>query len=437
MLSVRISLALFSILFLLSCVGPVKEIKYQFEDSMDDPISYIDNPQSLKEISNNFNLEISWSLNLGDSGKRNFKSPIDDNNIYFVSHIGIISSHNINSQELLWSYQHSNKILSGLSLSATNIFFVDSKGYLCSLSKTGKLEWKAYVGEVLSPPLVLSSSVIVNLISSKFVSLNIIDGSINWSYNSPSGPLKILSWEEMIENEGKIYSGIAGGKIIAINAENGSLIWETTFSPPKGSSEIERSNDTTSNLIIDEFFVYGISSNGNIAALNINNGEIIWSRPLSSFYGMTSNDNYLFVTHNSGSVYSLSKETNKVKWRNSDFLGRDLSKGYLFDGYIIVSDFEGYLHFLNIDNGFEEARIKIGDTYHTMISKIKDDEMIVVSLDGTLYKIIVQLKNKLSVNKAVELEDKNGLISDNDSNSDIKKKNNQEDSLFDNLIFWD
>ena len=114
----------------------------------------------------------------------------------------------------------------------------------------------------------------------------IADGSVNWTYKVPSSPLPIRSWGELTIFENILYAGIGSGKVITINITDGSLIWETTYSSPKGVSEIERSNDTTRKVIVDEFALYAISSKGNIAAISKINGEILWSRALSSFDGM-------------------------------------------------------------------------------------------------------------------------------------------------------
>lgn len=191
--------------------------------------------------------------------------------------------------------------------------------------------------------------------------MSIIDGSFLWKYKLPSSPLPIRSWGEISINNNIIYIGSASGKVSAINALNGTLIWESTFSPPQGSSEMERSNDSTSKVIVDEFVIYAVSSKGSIASLSSDNGQILWARPLSSFKGMTSDKDNLYVTHNSGSIYALSKETSKVKWRNSDLLGRDVSRGFIFNNLLIVSDFEGYVHFIDLDDGNIIARTKLSD----------------------------------------------------------------------------
>ena len=430
-LLVRNSFLLLISFFLISCVGPIKEIKYQIEDSMDDSTSFVDEPTALKDIDNRSNIDLILDLRVAGSGLSNFKYPINGEIIYVPSSENKITSYNFISLEEKWIYEHSTKISAGLSLSKKYIFFIDDLGYLCALSINGNLEWKSYVGETYSPPLALDNSVIVKLVNNKFISLSQIDGSEIWFYKIPSGPLSIKSWAEIIESNGFIFAGISGGKVIALDSKNGFLLWETTYSQPKGSSEIDRSNDTTSNPIVDDALLYAISSNGNIAALTKSEGVIVWSRQLSSFYGMTSDQDSLYITHNSGSIYALSKDDNKVLWRNTDFVGRDIKKGYLFNSLLIVSDFEGYLHFLNIKNGNEDSRIKIGDSPIIFMYKLGDNELIALSLTGILYK----LKIKSNTNNLLN-EDNVSFQNLDDKHPNTNMTDNNE-SIFDSLIFWD
>jgi len=200
---------------------------------------------------------------------------------------------------------------------------------------------------------------------------------------------------------------------------------------------MERSNDTTSKVIVDEFVIYAVSSIGSIASLSSDNGQILWARPLSSFKGMTSDKDNLYVSHNSGSIYALSKETSKVKWRNSDLLGRDVSRGFIFNNLLIVSDFEGYVHFIDLDDGNIIARTKLSDDLIlNPVSGLEGKSLFFVSINGSFNELSFNFhKSKIiTSNSSESLEE----IDVNDSeNIKSNKKIDNEDSILDKLIFWD
>lgn len=435
---VKISFVLTLFFFLCSCLGPVKELKYQIEDSWEDSASFVDNPTPLVDLDNKIDILAQSKSSLSGDSKRNFKLAFSDDKVFYASEDGLVSCLNIINNEILWDFRHQEKILAGLTADSKNIYFVDYEGYLNALSIKGFLEWRSFVGEVFAPPLVSGDSVIIRSSSNRFISLNTIDGQELWSYQLPIPTLSIRSWGEMSLKDNVIYSGISSGKIIALNVSDGTLIWEGTYSQPKGSSEIERSNDTTSKPVVDDSIVYIVASTGNIAALSRVDGSVLWSRPLSSFVGMGADDEMLYITHNSGSIYAVDKESNKVKWRNSDFLGRDVSKPVFYRNYLIISDYEGYLHFLDNKTGQTLARVKVSSSILLEPIVIPDSEnLIICSISGDIMVIAINsIEYKAKVKS--EADEKTNLNDDINDEEKIKAKSAQDDeSIIDTLIFWD
>lgn len=436
----KTSFLFLSFFLLSSCFGPIKEINYQIEDSMDDEDVFISDPKPLNEdFINQFDLDVISTISLDGESKRSLYISKFDNFLIYPSYDGKVSLVDFHNKIIIWTYKHTSKITAGSSFGDNKIYFVDYDGYLVALSIDGKLEWKSYVGEVFSPPLNTSNGVVVKDSNNKFFSLNQIDGSLLWDYKTPNSPLPLRSWGELTLSDEIIYAGISAGKVLALNSNNGTLIWENTFSPPKGVSEIERSNDTSSKVLVDEYAVYAVSSQGNIASIAKEDGVILWSRPMSSYIGVDINDQSIIVTHNSGSIYSLNKETKKINWRNSDLIGRDVSRPFIFDKFVVVSDYEGYLHFIDLNSGLIRARVKLADSnlLYPIIGE-QPMEFIVVTLEGQVN--VVSIKNSLlndSQKNEEELK-KQQNIENIESENDIKDNpETKEDSLIDTLIFWD
>ena len=426
------------LVFLMSCLGPVKELQYQIEDSLEDTTLNIDNPSPLKEISNSIELNILSNFSIDGDLPLNLKPTIlnDDKFILVASFDGLVYLLGQNDLAIKMKYQHELNIIAGLAYQGGKIFFVDSKGYLCAISNNGLLEWKVFVGEVYSPPKITEKLVIVRTTNNKFVASSLIDGSEIWKYQAISPQLNIRSWGQINSDDSALFAGINSGKIIAINLDDGSLIWERTFSPPSGSSEIERANDVTSEPIVGNSIIYTISSKGKIAAISKTEGVILWDRSLSSFDGLLDNENNIFVSHNSGSVYSLFKETGKVLWRNADLLGRDVKRGAIFKDKIMVTDYEGYIHFININTGNIVAREKFSDSQISTIIPINNSSIFYVFYrNGDIFKINVGDEN---ISNNIQSSVKKYQDSDDIDFEESDKKNiNEEETLLDNLIFWD
>ena len=429
---VKIKLIFLLSIFLSSCFGPVKELKYQIEDSMEDRSIYVSNPNPLNELDNKLFINVEETSSFDDDTLRNFKIFSKGDLIYYISQSGLINSFNLKTNKLKNIYKNSINISSGINGDDEFLYYVDVRGYLTCYSIPNGLNWKSFVGEVYSPPEVSDGKIFVKDTNNKFYALNAKDGSLIWTYQLPSPSLSIRSWAPMTISEGILYSGGPSGKIIAINSNNGTLLWETTFSQPKGSSEIQRSNDVTSSLIMDDFQLFVVSSQGNVASIAKEDGSILWSRQLSSFEGMSQSEDKIFITHSSGSIYSLSKDTNKVIWRNANYLGRDVSKPIRYKDYIIFSDYEGWMHVISLEGGDDLARVKISSS--TLLTPlIIDDKIFIVSIDGTFSLLTISLNNE----KDIDHNTNKTKVSN--ENLDIETNENSEGdkTLIDTLIFWD
>jgi len=390
-------LLIFYFIFISGCIpGPLKEIKYQIEDSWkSDPQQ--EPPTEIFEVVNNKSLSLLWTAQAGteslwDIDKKSHDIHTLDMFIYedflfSINHDGHIKKFDMKNGSLLWEKEFNFKVSAGLSGDSELIYFVTSEGDLWCLDHNGKELWKTYVGgQVTVTPLPNSDFVTIKLNFNKFIQVNNLDGSIQWSYQAPNPPLTIKSQGKMLFANGVIYSGLPGGKLIAIEAKTGIMIWEVAVAQSKGVTEIDRANDVTSQPIIDGPIIYSVSSSGKIAAFERRTAQSLWDRTLSSFAGLNIYGNDIILVHESSSIYSLQNDTGKTKWRNGDLQYRNIGLGAIAADLIAVGDFAGYLHFIDTSDGKITNRIKLSDSQilDNTIS-VSDSKLIVMDANGNIY----------------------------------------------------
>ena len=105
------------------------------------------------------------------------------------------------------------------------------------------------------------------------------DGKELWKFKSENIFLKSPKRNSIIIDKGKIYLNNSIGDIIAIDAENGSLVWQT----PTQSSAIY---ENAFNLILSDLVAQGdsliFSNNRNeFYSLSLNNGLINWKQDIN------------------------------------------------------------------------------------------------------------------------------------------------------------
>jgi len=389
------------LIYLSACVGPVKELKYQIEDSWDsEPAT--ETPTELSDVNNEKNIETLWSTNIGSESswvgenKPTTSNVLDifpfENFIFTLNHDGKMKKIDANDGKIIWEKAFDTTVTAGVSGNSDYLFFVSNEGLLWCVNHDGKELWKTYVGgQVFVSPLANSTFVSVRLNYNKFVQINSLDGSVKWQYQAGTPPLSINQQGKMTYGDGVIYSGLPEGKLIAIEAQTGMLIWEASVAQPKGITEIERVNDITSQPIIDGPVVFSISSNaGKIVAIDRRSSQSLWDRPLSSFVGINLNGGDIIVVHESNSIYSLDANEGKTNWRNADLQYRNIGKGAIAGDYLIVGDFIGYLHFIDLKSGKITNRIRMSDSQIVNnILVLNDRKIIAMDINGNVHCLTI------------------------------------------------
>jgi outer membrane protein assembly factor BamB len=381
--------ALFIALITSSCFfGPVKELKYQIEDSFDEgePLS---EPSKISNISQTKSTKIIWRSKL-ESNLEHKTHLFHNNDILFaISSSGNLTALNAEDGLVIWTKKFNVKVSSGLSGNDSIIVFTSEDGYIYCVDYDGKLLWKSFFGRILSPPLVLDDFMVLRRDDNLFTSFDILEGNIIWKYQAPSSPLTLNTQGKMIYSDGVVYSGLPNAKLIALEATSGFLIWEATISRPKGTSDIDKLNDITSQPVIDNSLIFTVSMNGDVACLDRKTSEILWTRPLSSFVGITDHLDEVLVVHHTDSIYSLNKLTGKSNWRIGDLKGRSLTTGIIIDDYFITGDFEGYLHIIDVNTGVLVGRLFLESDEKILnnLTKNLDDSFYAVNTKGIIYKL--------------------------------------------------
>jgi outer membrane protein assembly factor BamB len=273
-----------------------------------------------------------------------------------------------------------------------NLVLIGTKsGYVVAHNLDGKMLWKAKVSsQVLSAPQVDLGTVVVRCGDSRIYGLNAVDGSRKWVYERATPPLSLKSSAGVVLDGGAVYAGFAGGKLISLRVDDGTVLWEVSVAQPKGTTEIERIADITSQPVVDGPLVYAVAYQGKIAAVDRATGRIAWNRDISSYTGLNAEDARIFVSHANSAVYALDFSTGKTYWRQGDLRQRRISAPLPMGNYIALGDVEGYIHLLSREDGGFVGRIQLEESpilpqmtalgSHTIIAQNRKGGIYAISL---------------------------------------------------------
>jgi len=153
-----------------------------------------------------------------------------------------------------------------------------------------------------------------------------------------------------------VFAGFPGGKLIAVSAENGAPLWEGTVALPKGATELDRIADVTSVPVIDGRMICAVAFQGRVACFDLGNGNLIWSRDISSAAGVAIDSRYVYVSDDKGAVHALDKASGASLWKQDKLFLRRLTAPLPMRHLIAVADVKGVVHYLSRDDGSFAAR---------------------------------------------------------------------------------
>lgn len=346
-------------------------------------------PAELVEFKSTIKTQVVWSVRLGEAGLFDFKPAVEDDNVYAASASGEIVRLDAVTGKQVWRINAGTALSAGVGLGTNLVLVGTPQGYVIAFDRAGKMLWKAKVSsEVLSAPKESNGIVVVRAGDSRIFGLNAADGSRKWTLDRSTPALSLRSSAGIVIDKGVIYAGFAGGKLIAVRAEDGGVLWEATVAQPKGTTEIERIADITSQPVVDGPLIYAAAYQGRVVAIDRSNGRIMWNRDISSYTGLGSENGRVYVSQASGAVYSLEYSTGKTFWRQGDLANRLLSAPLSLGDKVAVGDVEGYVHILSREDGSFLGRIRVGDSpVMPQLTELGGNGLLAQTREGSLYAV--------------------------------------------------
>ncbi|MDC3117104.1 PQQ-like beta-propeller repeat protein [Candidatus Pelagibacter sp.] len=338
----------------------IKEIEEKkFEKIFDDPTT----------LSQELNINI--SLNLSEGITKNNLSKKFTNNDGKVNFDGSLKKSSKYKFSKIENFYQSEPTI---SFNKDNIIFFDDRGTVLQFDKRSKLIWKKNYytkSEKKSSPILQFASnkkfLIVADNLSKYYMLNLETGDLVWSkknsapFNSQIKIYKDRFFLIDFTNTLRCYS-----------LKNGEEIWNF-----QTESTLIRSQKRLSMVIVEDM-VYFNNSLGDISAVLINDGELIWQLPTqsniiyeSSFSLETSDiitdKKDLFFSNNKNQFFSIDIKSGSFNWENrvNSYL-----RPTLIDNFIITVSLEGYLIVIDKITG---NIIKVTDIFNNFKPKKRKD----------------------------------------------------------------
>ena len=284
------------------------------------------------------------------------------------------------------------------------IIFFDGKGTIFKLNKDLKKIWESNnykkKEKKLSPILYfaqIQNKLIVNDNISKVYCLDLSNGKILWSKYSSS------SFNSDIKVYNDLFFTIDFDNVLrGFSFKDGKELWNF-----QTENSFIKSEKKLSIFLKDEI-VFFINNLGDITALDVNNGSLVWQTPTQTntiyqdAFSLENSDlvfanNSIYFSNNKNQFFSIDARTGIVKWAQS--INSSL-RPTIIDNLIYTVSNEGYLFVIDDKTG---NIIRINDIMKTLK---KRNEIRPTGFIHGKHKIFVSLNN----GKIIKIDSSSGQL---------------------------
>ena len=371
--------------------------------------------ETIKENYNISSSEIwSTSTNKGMHGNTGYLKTYKKNNlIYSVDSYGLLSAVSTNTGEIAWQIATNYDVSSGISVLNDKVCFgtVDAK-LICfgietlsvnshiplitsmknftTFSKSNPDVEIDLITELASPILSVNNLYLLKLDNDDLYLIDPASKDIIWKSESQNIPLRSKGASMPLVQNNTVYIARDNGSLSAYDQTNGTLKWFTIISSRSGRNDLESQRDAEMNILVSNDRLFYGHYQGEIAALDLSSGDIVWSSPLSFINNILIHSSSILGSTTSNVLVSLDEASGFINWKSE--VNKDITEPFIIDKIVMIFSTDGTLFGYDMESGEKVYEEEYGYDIHQKTEFIVEKNNIYFqSNDGDTIHLRVSL----------------------------------------------
>jgi len=280
--------------------------------------------------------------------------------LYVTDAEGRVTALNLEDGRQRWSVNLSLPVTGGVGGGDGLVMVGTAKGEIHALDmESGETLWSRRLSsEVMAISTVAQDRVIARTNDGRVHALNAQTGEPEWLAGRTTPALTLRGVGQPVMTPGRVVVGFDNGRVLSLGLSRGNVLWETAVAIPSGRSELERMVDVDGHIQVIDGRVYAVSYQGRVAAMGLSDGRTFWERNFSSNRGLAVDGDQVFITDAEGHVWALDRSGGGTLWQQDLLRLRDVTAPVVLGDYVVVGDYQGYLHWLSREDGRLVGRVR-------------------------------------------------------------------------------
>ncbi len=207
----------------------------------------------------------------------------------------------------------------GLAYDAGTLYVATGYGRLVALdAKTGSKRWRSNIGApVRGAPVVAGGMVVVLTADNQTLAFTAEAGTPVWGHRGIREAAGFFSNTAPVVKDDLVIAAYSSGQIVALRLATGDVIWSDSVGSPAKTLAASAFSGIDANPLIQDGVVYVVSAGGVMMANALINGRPLWGQRLAAHETPWAAGNALFVLSSDHELAAVFKRDGLVRWAES------------------------------------------------------------------------------------------------------------------------
>lgn len=180
---------------------------------------------------------------------------------------------------------------------------------------SGAVRWsKKLLTPMHSAPTIANGRVFVVSDDNELFAMDLNNGDVIWTYQGITESARMLTAPSPAVVDDVVIAPFASGEIVALRVQNGGVLWQDALSSSGRLTPLSSLNDIAAGPAVADGYVIVSAQSGVMSALDLRTGQRIWTQPAGSLgYPWIAGD-FVYTVTTDGQVVCLSKISGAVVW---------------------------------------------------------------------------------------------------------------------------
>ena len=290
-----------------------------------------------------------------------------------------------------------NNIGGGLAYDSGKIYATSGRGKVVALdAATGKELWHMSVHiPFRSAPRVGEGKLFAVTIDDQLYALDSANGNVLWTHRGISETAGVMSSLSPALVTGAVIVPYTSGEIYMLATGDGHELWNGSVSGGKTTAASSVFSGIGGDPVVDGQVVFVASSGGGFSVLGVDQGAMVWSKPVASFNTPWIAGDFAFMLATDNTVVCFMKYDGRVRWATRLEGFEDMKRKLypitwrgpvLVGGKLALVSNKGKLALINaMDGKIEEIKDIPSDIFTAPV--VAGGVMYLINKDAKLYSL--------------------------------------------------